>query len=97
MAEKETENTWRQTLETAYNDAISAAKSYTANVKQVNARQEAYRITKQRFDNGAANFVEYNISENDLFAAKSDLARAKYNFIFKKKLLDFYLGKNIEY
>ncbi len=97
ISKQETENTLRQTIETAYNDAYSAAKSYTASLKQVNAREEAYRMNKQRFDLGALSYVEYQISENDLFQAKSDLTRAKYNFIFKKKVLDFYQGKTISY
>ena len=93
----ETERTLRQSIETAYNDALSASKSYAASVKQVNAREEAYRVTKQRFDNGGANYVEYLVSENDLYSAKSDLSRAKYTFIFKKKILDFYQGKQIQF
>ena len=97
IAKQETENTLRQNIETAYNDALAASKSYAASLKQVNAREEAYRMTKQRFEIGAANYVEFRISENDLFQAKSDLARAKYNFIFRKKLLDFYQGKSIEF
>lgn len=96
IAKKETENTLRQSIETAYNDALAASKTYTASLKQVSAREEAYRMTKQRFEIGAANYVEFRISENDLFQAKSDLARAKYNFIFRKKLLDFYQGKPID-
>lgn len=94
---QETKNVLRQTIETAYNDALAAAKSYAASIKQVNAREEAYRMAKQRFELGAINFVEYQISENDSFRAKSDLARAKYNFIFRKKILDFYQGKPIDY
>jgi outer membrane protein len=97
ITKKETENTLRQSIETSYNDALAASKTYTASLKQVNAREEAFRMTQQRFDIGAANYVEYRISENDLFQAKSDLARAKYNFIFRKKLLDFYQGKPIEF
>ena len=62
----------------------------------MNAQQEAYRMNKQRFELGGLSFVEYQVSENDLFRAKSDLTRAKYNFIFKKKVLDFYQGKQIE-
>lgn len=93
----ETQNTLRQSIETAYNDAISSSKAYSASLKQVSAREEAYRMTKQRFENGAANFADYNIAENDLYQAKSDLTRAKYNFIFKKKILDFYQGIQIEY
>ncbi|MEQ8424243.1 MAG: TolC family protein, partial [Cyclobacteriaceae bacterium] len=94
---QETKNVLRQTIETAYNDALAASKSYSASLKQVNAREEAYRMAQQRFELGAINYFEYQISENDLFQAKSDLARAKYNFIFKKKVLDFYQGKPIDY
>jgi outer membrane protein len=94
---KENENTLRQSIETAYNNALSSAKTYAAALKQVSASEEAYRITKQRFDNGAANFVEYQISANDLFSAKSTLSRAKYNFVLTKKILDFYQGKSIDY
>lgn len=95
--ELETQNTLRQTIESAYNDAYAASKTYGANLKQVNAREEAYRMVNQRFELGAANFVEKQIAENDLFQSRSDLLRAKYNFIFRKKILDFYQGKQIEY
>lgn len=94
---QETKNGLRQTIETAYNDALAASKSYSSSLRQVNAREEAYRMSQQRFELGAINYFEYQISENDLFRAKSDLARAKYNFIFKKKVLDFYQGKPIDY
>jgi outer membrane protein len=89
--------TLRQNVETAYNDAYAASKTYNASTRQVQAREEAFRMTKQRFDIGAANYVEYQVAENDLFQAKSDLARAKYNFIFRKKLLDFYSGKPLDF
>jgi outer membrane protein len=89
------ENTLRQTVETAVNDALAAQRTYRSSERQVEARDEAYRMTKQRFDAGAVNFVEYQVAENDLFQAKSDLLRAKYDFIFKKRLLDFYQGKPI--
>lgn len=90
---KQINNSLRQNVETAYNDAFAASKSYNSNLRQVQAREEAFRMMKQRFEIGASNYVEYQVSENDLFRAKSDLARAKYNFIFRKKLLDFYQGK----
>lgn len=89
-------NTLRQSVESAYNDALASSKTYQSALKLVNARNEAFRMAKQRFDNGAANFVEYQTAENSLFQAKSDLVRAKYDFIFKKKVLDFYQGKSIE-
>ncbi|MBS1557619.1 MAG: TolC family protein [Bacteroidetes bacterium] len=94
---KETENTLRQSIETAYNNALAAAKTYSAAVKQVNSNEEAFRMTQQRYENGAATYIEYQVSSNDLYSAKSALARAKYNFILTKKVLEFYQGKTIEY
>ena len=97
ISAKEIDNTLRQNVETSYNDAIAASKTYNSSLRQVSAREEAFRMTKQRFDIGAVPYVEYQVAENDLFQAKSDLARAKYDFILKKKVLDFYQGKPIEY
>lgn len=94
---QDTENRLRQSVETAFNDAVASAKTYQSALKQVSAREEAFRMLKQRFDNGAVNFVEYQVAENALFQAKSDLVRAKYDFIFKKKVLDFYQGKPLEF
>jgi outer membrane protein len=94
---KETENALRQSIETAYNNAIAAAKTYTAAVKQVNANEEAFRMVQQRHQIGAATYIEYQVASNDLYSAKSGLARAKYNFILTKKILEFYQGKSIEY
>ncbi len=91
------ENKLRQAIETAFNDASAATKTFAASAKAVKAREEAFRMTKQRYDAGASNYVDYQVSENNLFQAKSDQVRAKYDLIFKKKVLDFYQGKPIDY
>ncbi len=88
----ETKNSLRQIVETAYNNANAAIKTYESTEKQVKARDEAFRMTKQRYNLGAVNFVDYQVAENNLFQAQSDLLRAKYDFIFRKKVLDFYQG-----
>ncbi|MBL7832649.1 MAG: TolC family protein [Cyclobacteriaceae bacterium] len=94
---QETEQTLRQSVETAYNDALSSSKTYNASLRQVKAREEAYRMMDQRLQAGSANSFEVQVSQNSLFQAQTDLARAKYDFIFKKKVLDFYQGKSLEY
>lgn len=93
IASQQANQTLRQSVETAFNDALAASKTYQSSLRQVAAQEEAYRMAQQRHTLGAINDVEYRVAENDLFRAKSDLARAKYNFIFRKKLLDFYSGK----
>lgn len=97
ITESETKYQLWQTIEQAYNNVQAAAKSYNASLTQVEAREESYRVTKQRYDYGAVNFTDYQIAENDLFQAKSDLLRAKYDYIFKLKVLDFYQGKPLDF
>jgi len=94
---QEISNTLRQTVETAYNNALAAIKTYQSTEKQVKARDEAFRMTKQRYNLGAVNFVDYQVAENNLFQAESDLLRAKYDFIFRRKVLDFYQGLPLDF
>jgi outer membrane protein len=93
----EVRNQLRQIIETAYNDAVAASKAYEASQKQVQALEESFRVTEKRYNLGAVNFVDYQIAQNNLFRAKSDLVRTKYDYIFKTKILDFYQGKPIEF
>ena len=95
--EKEVKYQLWTTIEQAYNDVTAAIKSYNSSKVQVEAREESFRVMKQRYDLGAVNFTDYQISENDLFQAKSDLLRAKYDYIFKLKILDFYQGKTLDF
>ncbi|MDH5366420.1 MAG: TolC family protein [Cyclobacteriaceae bacterium] len=97
ITSQEIRNTLRQSVERAYNDVLAAAKSYQASLKQVEAREEAFRVTQKRLENNAINNTEYQIAENTLFQAKSDLLRAKYDYIFKLKILDFYQGKPLDF
>lgn len=89
---RETRNALRQTIETAYNDAQSAIKVYEAANKQVAALEESFRATEKSYNLGALNFVDYQVASFNLFSAKSSLLQAKFDYIFKIKVLDFYLG-----
>src|SRR5690606_34364922 len=76
----EVRNALRQEVETAYNDAVAAQKTYQSALQQVAAREEAFRSIQARYNSGASNYFEYQLAESQLFQARSDLSRAKYNF-----------------
>lgn len=92
---QEQRNFLRQTIETAYNDAQAAQKTFDAATRQVAALEETFRSVENQLALGAANQTDFQVAQNNLFGAKSDLTRAKFDYIFKKKLLDFYQGKPI--
>ncbi len=88
-------NTLRKNVETAYTDALAAYKSYQARQKSLNSLNESFKYTEQKFDVGMVNALDYNVAKNQLNVAESELLSAKYDFIFKLKVLDFYLGKSL--
>ena len=90
-----TKNLLRKDIEQAYTNAIAAFKRYIANQKTVISSKEAFRYTEEKFNVGMINSVEYNQSKNNLSTAQSDLLQAKYEYIFRTKILDFYNGQAI--
>jgi len=96
LALQNTKNLLRKDIEQAYTNALAAFKRYVANQKAVVSSQEAFRYTEEKFNVGMINSVEYNQSKNNLSTAKSDLLQAKYEYIFRTKILDFYNGRTIE-
>jgi len=83
----------RKTIQQAYADAKAALNNYDASITGVNAARESFRYAEQKFNVGSMNSVDYNNSKKDLEKAESDQIRAKYEFIFKNTVLDFYMGK----
>jgi outer membrane protein len=80
-------------IQQAYADAAAALKKYNASVKAVASTQESFRYTEQKFNVGMVTPVDYNAAKTQLLNAQSDMSQAKYEFIFKTKVLDFYRGK----
>ncbi len=91
-----TKNLLRKDIEQAYTNALAAFKRYIANQKTAISSREAFRYTEEKFNVGMINSVEYNQSKNNLSSAQSDLLQAKYEYIFRTKILDFYSGLPIE-
>jgi outer membrane protein len=81
-----------KSIQQAYADAVASLKKYTASTKAVTSSEEAFRYTEQKFNVGMVAPVDYNSAKTTLLKAQSDLAQAKYEYIFKTKVLDFYKG-----
>ncbi len=89
-------NNLRQTIYQAHADARASYNSYLAAEKAVEASQESFTYAEERFEVGALNQFDYENAKNSLAAAKSDMVRAKYDYIFKIKVLEFYLTNQVK-
>jgi outer membrane protein len=79
-------------IQQAFADAVAALKKFNASIKAVTSTEESFRYTEQKFNVGMVTPVDYNASKTQLLNAQSDMSQAKYEYIFKTKVLDFYKG-----
>ena len=82
-------------IQNAYADALAALKKFNATQQALVSMEESFKYTETKFEVGLVNTVDYNTSKNQLTATQSDLLQAKYDFIFKTKILNFYKGEPI--
>ncbi len=86
-----------QTIEQAYISARAAKASFEASQQRVTALVETVRVMEKRLEAGTANSTEYTVVKNNLSVAEADLLRAKYEFIFRIKVLEFYEGEELKF
>lgn len=83
-------------IQQAWYNAVAAESKYNSSLVAVDANQESFRLMSEKFDNGKATAVEYNEAKQTLVKAISDKIQAKYDYLFRTKILDFYKGRFIE-
>ncbi len=82
-------------IQRAIADAKAARKTLDASQRTVDAQQAAYENASRRFELGAINAFELTTSKNNLDQSKVNLIVAKYDYLFKLKIVDFYQGKTM--
>ena len=85
-------NVLRKDLEQVYTNALASLNKYLSSEKAVSSMTEAFRYTEEKFNVGMINSVDYNVNKSQLTNAQSELLQAKYEYIFRTKILDFYNG-----
>ena len=75
-----------------YQDAVGALKLYDATKRSLEAREVSFQYAQERFDVGVLNSFDYSQIKNRLVTANADFLTAKYDFIFRVKLLEYYYG-----
>lgn len=82
----------RESIERAYADAKAALNQYIASEKSAATQQEAFKNAEIRYNLGAMTSFDFEQVRARLVAAQSSFINAKYNYIFKTKLLEYYFG-----
>ena len=83
-------------IQQAWYNAAAAESKYTSSHTATVASEESFKLMSEKYENGKANAVEYNEAKQNLMKSQSDELQAKYDYLFRTKILDFYKGEPIE-
>jgi len=90
---KSTRHDLQQQVESAYQNMVNAYDSYKSYREQVAAYTESFRGVEIRFNAGAVTSVDYVVAKNNIDRANTNLTEARYNYIFRTKILDYFQGR----
>jgi len=80
-------------VQQARHNAEAALYKYISAEESVNACELAYEYESVKYESGRSNAYQFNEVRQRLFSARSEMTQAKYNFILRSKILDFYEGE----
>ena len=93
---EDSKKTLYKEIQQAYYNTLSAQTQYTSSRTAAEAAKASFDLMKERYLNCKANATELNESRTAWMRAVSDQLQAKYNYIFRFKILDFYRGVPLE-
>jgi outer membrane protein len=85
----------KQNIEQAYLNMEAAASRYKVLQQQVEAFKESFRTAEIRFKEGVINSVDYVIAKNNYDRSVINFTQARYEYLFRTKVLDYYQGKTL--
>ena len=85
-------NSLYKEIQQAYHNAVAARSRYYSSKQAAKAAEESFTLVQAKYESGKASITEFNESKNASLKSESDLAQARYEWMYQAKLLDFYKG-----
>lgn len=97
LAVTETQRVLRKEIEQSYYNADAAYQQYLSAGKSLEAAREAFRYQQEKTDAGRSTIFDYNDAKMRMEKSDSQMVQAKFEFIFRRKILDFYAGHPLDF
>ena len=93
LVEENTRLRLHQLIDQAYLNMTNSYERYKLLMEQVNAYQESFRAAEIRFQSGVGTSIDYLTAKDRLDRASISLVNAQYDYVLRKRILDYYKGK----
>lgn len=93
---EESKKTLYKEIQQAYYNALAAEAKYRSSQSASEASEASFKLMSEKYANGKATATEYNEVRTLWMKALSDHIQARYDYIFRSKILDFYKGEPLK-
>ncbi|QNR87179.1 TolC family protein [Pedobacter riviphilus] len=93
--EQISKNNLVKVINQAVADLNAAQSRYTSTQNAFQAQKDAFYVIEQRYAVGLVNSLDYSTAQTNRNKAEIDFILAKYDLLFRAKVIDYYLGKQI--
>lgn len=95
--EQLTKNNLNKVIYQAVADLKAAESRFQSTTDTYLAQKDAYYVIEQRYEVGLVNSLDYSTAQTNLNKAEIDMIQAKYDLLFRAKVIDYYLGRQITF
>lgn len=80
-------------IQQAYYGAVAARDKYESSRVAEESAREAFEVMSAKYEVGKASITEFNESKSNYMQSSANLARAKYEFMYQMKVIEYYRGE----
>ena len=84
-------------IQQAYYNAVAAQDKYRSSMAAQQSAKDAFELIRAKYENGKSGITEFNEAKGRFVSAGSDLAQARYSYLYQSRLLDFYRGLDLNF
>ncbi|RZK77948.1 MAG: TolC family protein [Pedobacter sp.] len=97
LDEQLTKNNLNKVVSQAIADQKAAISRYSSTQKTLKAQDDAFYVIEERYNVGLVNSLDYSTARTNRNNAEIEFIRAKYDLLFRSKVIDYYLGNQIKF
>jgi outer membrane protein len=97
IQEQLVKNNLNKVIAQATADLRAADSRYRSTLNTFNAQKDAFNVIEERYNVGLVNSLDYNTARTNRNKAEIDFIQAKYDLLFRSKVIDYYLGKPVTF
>ena len=97
LQEQTAKNNLNKVISQSVADLQAARARYISTENAFTAQKDAFFVIEQRYNVGLVNSLDYNTSRTNRNKAETDFIQAKYDLLFRAKVIDYYLGRQITF